>query len=99
MCTCVAAAGKAPRANVYTCRQCTSLHIFVPWVCASSTQACDCCACFVLLQVSQEEWDAVVSAQDEVNPFLRWSFLNALEVSGSAVRISCSLCPQQCSDA
>jgi hypothetical protein len=36
-------------------------------------------------QVSQEEWDAVVSAQAEVNPFLKWAFLNALEVSGSAV--------------
>lgn len=36
-------------------------------------------------KVSQEEWDAVVSAQAEVNPFLKWSFLHALEVSGSAV--------------
>lgn len=47
--------------------------------------------CHLLPQVAQEEWDAVVSAQAEVNPFLKWAFLNALEVSGSAVRTSA--CP------
>ncbi|KXZ42831.1 hypothetical protein GPECTOR_115g325 [Gonium pectorale] len=39
-------------------------------------------------QVPREEWDAVVSnsADGELNPFLLWSFLNALEESGSAAR-------------
>eukprot|EP00878_Enallax_costatus_P021694 GHUV01022984.1.p1 GENE.GHUV01022984.1~~GHUV01022984.1.p1 ORF type:complete len:288 (+),score=39.49 GHUV01022984.1:121-984(+) len=36
-------------------------------------------------QVSQREWDSLVSAQEEVNPFLKWSFLHILEASGSAV--------------
>jgi hypothetical protein len=50
------------------------------------------------VQVSQEEWDAVVSAQTEVNPFLKWSFLNALEVSGSAVSTcaACEVCHSSC---
>jgi len=41
-----------------------------------------CCA-----QVPQQEWDAVVCAQSEVNPFLKWSFLNALEASSSVVSV------------
>ncbi|GLI70481.1 hypothetical protein VaNZ11_015391 [Volvox africanus] len=37
-------------------------------------------------KVSREEWDAVVTrcGNGEVNPFLLWSFLHALEESGSA---------------
>lgn len=52
----------------------------------------------LFVQVSQEEWDAVVSAQTEVNPFLKWSFLNALEVSGSAVSTcaACEVCHSSC---
>lgn len=37
------------------------------------------------MQVSQSEWDSLVEAQEEVNPFLKWAFLNALEASKSAV--------------
>ncbi|BDA46053.1 hypothetical protein COCOBI_08-1450 [Coccomyxa sp. Obi] len=37
-------------------------------------------------QVSQSEWDECASGADEMNPFLLWSFLNALEVSRSAVK-------------
>eukprot|EP00798_Chlamydomonas_sp_ICE-L_P010731 gene10730-17806_t len=36
--------------------------------------------------VSKEEWDAVACANGEVNPFVLYDFLNALEKSGSAVR-------------
>jgi predicted N-acyltransferase len=36
-------------------------------------------------QVPQHEWDALVEAQSETNPFLKWAFLHALEVSNSAV--------------
>jgi predicted N-acyltransferase len=45
-----------------------------------------CCRNIVLLQVPQAEWDALVEAQAEVNPFLRWAFLHALEASKSVVR-------------
>jgi predicted N-acyltransferase len=37
-------------------------------------------------QVPAQEWDALVEAQSEVNPFLRHAFLHCLEASGSAVR-------------
>ncbi|WIA34378.1 hypothetical protein OEZ86_012714 [Tetradesmus obliquus] len=36
-------------------------------------------------QVTAGEWDALVAAQAEVNPFLKWAFLHALEASKSAV--------------
>jgi predicted N-acyltransferase len=36
-------------------------------------------------QVAQQEWDALVSSQPEVVPFMKWSFLHILEASGSAV--------------
>ena len=37
------------------------------------------------VQVGQEEWDELATSGGEVNPFLLWSFLHALEASGSAV--------------
>ncbi|CAL8462191.1 g1722 [Coccomyxa elongata] len=37
-------------------------------------------------QVSQSEWDECANGSEEMNPFLLWSFLNALEVSRSAVK-------------
>ena len=37
------------------------------------------------MQVNQEDWDACATGSGEVDPFLLWSFLNAMEVSGSAV--------------
>ena len=49
-----------------------------------------CC----LVQVSQAEWDACATGSGEVNPFLLWAFLHALEESGSAVRPSLP-CPHQ----
>lgn len=70
-------------------RACSSLHL--PGHVCTATLTMLCPALCVLLQVSQEEWDAVVSAQAEVNPFLKWSFLNALEVSGSAVCTPCAM--------
>ncbi|KAK9906585.1 hypothetical protein WJX75_004542 [Coccomyxa subellipsoidea] len=36
--------------------------------------------------MDQNEWDACATGSEEMNPFLLWSFLNALEVSGSAVK-------------
>ena len=36
-------------------------------------------------QVKQSAWDACATGSGEMNPFLLWSFLNALEESGSAV--------------
>lgn len=36
-------------------------------------------------QVKQADWDACATGSGEVNPFLLWAFLNALEESGSAV--------------
>lgn len=42
----------------------------------------------LILQVSQQDWDSLVTAQEEVNPFLKWTFLHILEASGSAVRPS-----------
>ncbi|KAK9828957.1 hypothetical protein WJX72_003039 [[Myrmecia] bisecta] len=39
-----------------------------------------------IYQVSQEEWDACATGSGELNPFLLWSFLKALEDSQSAVR-------------
>eukprot|EP01025_Chloroclados_australasicus_P062861 TRINITY_DN8274_c0_g1_i1.p1 TRINITY_DN8274_c0_g1~~TRINITY_DN8274_c0_g1_i1.p1 ORF type:complete len:458 (-),score=28.36 TRINITY_DN8274_c0_g1_i1:179-1504(-) len=35
-------------------------------------------------QVNQKEWDALVSSQEEFNPFVSWDFLNVLETSQSA---------------
>ena len=40
------------------------------------------------MQVSRAEWDALVHAQQEVNPFVAWDWLHALEESNSAVRVS-----------
>lgn len=37
-------------------------------------------------EVKQADWDACAIAGGEMNPFLLWSFLNALEESGSAVK-------------
>jgi predicted N-acyltransferase len=37
-----------------------------------------------LSEVGQEDWDALVQAQDEANPFLSYAFLHALHASGSA---------------
>lgn len=37
-------------------------------------------------QVKQADWDACATGSGEVNPFLLWAFLNALEESGSAVQ-------------
>ena len=39
----------------------------------------------MLLQVSQLEWNACACGGHEVNPFLLWEFLNALEDSNSVV--------------
>eukprot|EP00879_Flechtneria_rotunda_P004472 GHRR01004726.1.p1 GENE.GHRR01004726.1~~GHRR01004726.1.p1 ORF type:complete len:470 (+),score=138.13 GHRR01004726.1:91-1500(+) len=36
-------------------------------------------------EVPRHEWDALVTSQPEINPFLKWSFLHILEASGSAV--------------
>lgn len=38
-----------------------------------------------MYQVQQADWDACATGDGEVNPFLLWAFLNALEESGSAV--------------
>lgn len=45
--------------------------------------------------MGQEEWDALVCGCEEVNPFLLWSFLHALEASGSAVSGRCELAPSR----
>ena len=37
------------------------------------------------MQVKQSDWDGCATGSGEVNPFLLWAFLNALEESGSAV--------------
>lgn len=52
-------------------------------------------------QVPQEDWDELVIAQEEVNPFLKWNFLHILEASGSAVSLtdwydSVSILKQEC---
>lgn len=39
-----------------------------------------------ITQVQQADWDACATGDGEVNPFLLWAFLNALEESGSAVK-------------
>jgi hypothetical protein len=50
-------------------------------LCTTSAAAVAVCVC----QVTAAEWDALVAAQAEVNPFLKWAFLHALEASKSAV--------------
>ena len=42
-------------------------------------------------QVDRADWDACATGGNEVNPFLLWDFLNALEESQSAVRPDTSL--------
>ncbi len=43
--------------------------------------------CGLVCQVKAQEWDSLVHAcAEEVNPFLLWNFLHALEASGSVVR-------------
>jgi predicted N-acyltransferase len=37
-----------------------------------------------LSEIGQEQWDALVSAQEDPNPFLSYAFLHALHESGSA---------------
>jgi len=37
-----------------------------------------------LLDIGQQQWDALVAAQDNPNPFLSYAFLHALHESGSA---------------
>ena len=37
-----------------------------------------------LLDIGQRQWDALVAAQEESNPFLSFAFLHALHASGSA---------------
>lgn len=46
--------------------------------------------------VGKEEWDACATA-GEVNPFLMWDFLCALEESESAVSLRCSCWPLEAS--
>lgn len=35
------------------------------------------------MQATAAEWDALANSGGEVNPFLSWAFLHALETSGS----------------
>ena len=39
-----------------------------------------------VVQVSKDDWNACATGCGEVNPFVLWEFLNALEQSQSAVR-------------
>lgn len=38
------------------------------------------------MQVDKQDWNACALGQGELNPFLLWEFLHALEESNSAVR-------------
>lgn len=40
-----------------------------------------------IAKVDRREWDEIATAGGEVNPFLLWGFLHALEASRSAVRL------------